>query len=59
MGSRGSGKDKLLPFPENCSPLPAGRNSWSQVKEPVDFSGYIFSCFVGYWLHDLIKAVPK
>lgn len=32
---------------------------WSQAKQPTDVAGYTFSCFVGYWLHHLIKAATK
>lgn len=59
LGSKVQAKIQLVPLPKNRSPVSACRNSWSQVREPVDFSGNIFSCFVGFWLHDLIKAVAK
>lgn len=64
MRGNTSGKKRLrvkktFPFPRSILLVSAHHGCWSHIKEPVCFPGPLFSCIVGYWLHNLIKAVTK
>lgn len=48
--------NKSFLFPKKYSHRVCCCSCWSQIKEPVDVAGHMPSCFVGYWLHDLIKS---
>lgn len=41
------GKKNTLPFPRSILLVSAHHSCWSHIKEPVYFSGHLFSCFVG------------